>query len=349
MERIQLKISGFKCFEEASFELNNITVMTGANSSGKSSLIQSLLFLKLASDERKVRLDDPRIALNYGKVDDIINENVKDVVEFYLGRSRFSFKDYEVSEENIINFVVDSEDNPFKNGLSYLSADRIGPRYAIPISSEKDDCGCKGEQTPNVINNNAFTKIRENRQYRPGGNFQIQLDDWIGTIFPGVSVRIKQSGDTHCQLTLRTYGSQSSPVATNVGFGISYALPILVNCLLAKDNSWVIIENPEAHLHAKAQSNMGYFLGIMAASGLRIVVETHSEHIVNGIRRVVVSKESSLSCEDVNIYYMRSESNGGMVKICVDQRGNLSDFPIDFFDQGRQDLLEIIKLVRENG
>lgn len=346
MDKINLTISGFKCFKNASFELNNITVMTGANSAGKSSLIQSLLLMKLATEKTTVRLDDPGLALNFGKIDDVINESVEDTVEFRIGEARYSFQGADIHDEGEINFNVVPHENPFTNGFSYLSADRIGPRYVIPITAEREDCGCKGEQTANVISNNAFTKIPENRQFRADGNFQIQLDAWLGTIFPGVSVKIKLSGDTHCQLTLRTAGNQSASVATNVGFGISYALPIVVNCLLARCGSWVVIENPEAHLHAKAQSNMGYFLGMMAASGLRLVIETHSEHVVNGIRRAAVSKDTSLSHDDVNIYYMRPEVNGGILKIDIDQRGNLSDFPVDFFDQARQDLLEIIKSVR---
>ena len=131
--------------------------------------------------------------------------------------------------------------------------------------------------------------------------------------------------------------------STNVGFGISYALPILVDALLAKEGNWFVVENPEAHIHAKAQSNMGYFLGTMAAAGLRVIVETHSEHIVNGIRRAAIVG-GRLTPEDVNIYFFHGKSESELLSI--DEYGNLSDFPVDFFDQSRQDMLEIIKWQR---
>ena len=132
--------------------------------------------------------------------------------------------------------------------------------------------------------------------------------------------------------------------STNIGFGISYALPILVGALLARDNSWLVVENPEAHIHAKAQSNMGFFLGMMAAAGMRVVAETHSEHIVNGIRRAAIVSER-LKPEEVNIYFFKGKSESEL--ITVDRYGNLSDFPVDFFDQSRQDMLEIINKTRE--
>ena len=109
----------------------------------------------------------------------------------------------------------------------------------------------------------------------------------------------------------------------------------------------MIVENPEAHLHPRAQSNMGYFLGRMAAAGVRIIVETHSEHIVNGMRRAALSR-LGLSPDDLTIYFFHEPIPGNTgetpVEITVDREGNLSDFPVDFFDQVRQDMMEIIRL-----
>ena len=89
---------------------------------------------------------------------------------------------------------------------------------------------------------------------------------------------------------------------------------------------------------------MGYFLGMMAAAGLRVVVETHSEHIVNGIRRAAIIS-GRLKPEEVNIYFFKGKSESEL--ITVDEYGNLSDFPVDFFDQSRQDMLEIINKTHE--
>ena len=83
---------------------------------------------------------------------------------------------------------------------------------------------------------------------------------------------------------------------------------------------------------------------MMAAAGMRVVAETHSEHIVNGIRRAAIVSER-LKPEEVNIYFFKGKSESEL--ITVDRYGNLSDFPVDFFDQSRQDMLEIINKTRE--
>ena len=132
-------------------------------------------------------------------------------------------------------------------------------------------------------------------------------------------------------------------VAPNVGFGITYALPILVSGLTIKEGGMLIVENPEAHLHGKAQSNMGYFLARMAAAGVRVMIETHSEHIVNGIRRMATEKDSQLKADDLSIYFFKKQENGqNIIEITMDNNGNLSEYPVDFFDQVRQDTLAVL-------
>ena len=135
--------------------------------------------------------------------------------------------------------------------------------------------------------------------------------------------------------------------APNVGFGITYALPILVSGLIVPEGGMLIVENPEAHLHAKAQSNMGYFLARMAAAGVRVIIETHSEHIVNGIRRMIVEGRTGMSADDMTIYFFQ-DKNGDkkIMDIGMDGKGNLSAFPEDFFDQVRQDTLAILRIDR---
>ena len=133
--------------------------------------------------------------------------------------------------------------------------------------------------------------------------------------------------------------------ATNVGFGITYALPILVSGLTVPEGGMLLVENPEAHLHAKAQSNMGYFLARMAAAGVRVIIETHSEHIVNGIRRMIVEGKTDMLHDDMTIYFFQNKNGEkNIMEITMDDMGNLSEFPVDFFDQVRQDMSELMKL-----
>ena len=85
----------------------------------------------------------------------------------------------------------------------------------------------------------------------------------------------------------------------------------------------------------------------MAAAGVRVIIETHSEHIVNGIRRMIVEGKSAMSNEDMTIYFFQNKDEEKVIKeITMDELGNLSDFPEDFFDQVRQDTLAILRIDR---
>lgn len=90
---------------------------------------------------------------------------------------------------------------------------------------------------------------------------------------------------------------------------------------------------------------MGYFLARMAAAGIHVIIETHSEHIVNGIRRMIVQKQTEMTADDITIYFFQ-DKNGDkkIMNIGMDNNGNLSAFPEDFFDQVRQDTLTILRI-----
>ena len=359
MKNISLQLTDFKCHKDTSITLNNLTLLTGANAAGKSSVIQSILLAKLALSNKKegasvvdISLKDQLYNLDLGNVDDLINKNtLDDKVEIFINEKKFYFGGDEAPEINTLRMHIpeDYEDiaHIFDN-IQYLSAEREGPRYEYDLDNKrKQGCGCNGQYTASVIFNNDFTQIRPAKVFAKEGSagFKAQLNEWIQYLFPNISLTVVANGLTKIQASVNNGNAHTVSVAPNIGFGISYGLPILVELLLATEESFVIIENPEAHLHAKAQSNMGYFIGKMAASGVRVLVETHSEHIVNGIRRAIVSKDCGLKADDVTIYFFAFLSEVlNRKKITVDSLGNLSAFPVDFFDQQRQDSMEIFKL-----
>lgn len=357
MEKLDIRIKGFKCFADNTFELNKMTLLTGANASGKSSVVQALLLLKDASEGNVslslLSLDDPRYAFDFGSADSLINNELRgDEVTIALSDDivmGFSGGNQEQSRKLLVG--VDGLEGlkaVFSKGLTYLTAERQGPRYEYDRrTTNEDGCGCRGENTGNVMADKWNARVGGRRLLEEKETeefFNIALDDWVGYIFPGVTVRVQPRGAQSYQILIRESHHNIQTDSTNVGFGISYALPILVGALLAEDKSWLLVENPEAHIHAKAQSNMGYFLGMMAAAGLRVVVETHSEHVVNGIRRAAIVS-GRLKPEEVNIYFFKGKSECEL--ITMDEYGNLSDFPVDFFDQSRQDMLEIINKTRK--
>ena len=358
MEKIKISIEGFKCFDEnQDFYLNNLTLLTGANSAGKSTVIQSLLLTQTISESKStdgqmvdLNLNNPKYALELGKYDDIVNRDNNYHNVFFTGSKDIGFA---INNAKAIIKADDNEDanksvkvavdNNFSfdfNNFVYLNAYRMAPQYEYKTSKQTDYCDCHGTNTGDVIHKHSNDNCEKNRSLDFSGDkkWNIQLDEWISYIFPNISIQILPTSTESYQV--KVLGN----AATNVGFGITYALPILVSGLLVPEGGMLIVENPEAHLHGKAQSNMGYFLARMAAAGVRVVVETHSEHIVNGIRRMATEKESLLKADDLTIYFFKKQEDGqNIIEITMDNKGNLSDYPVDFFDQVRQDTLAVLR------
>lgn len=366
MEKINLSIEGFKCFRERTeFTLNNLTLLTGANSAGKSTVVQSLLLNKMISEFNSdnlnqlldLDLNNKEYALELGTYDDIVNhevdyhnefQNSNDIV-FTINEAKIKIRpDDNLEAGKSVKVLVEKVDENFNlccDNFVYLNAYRMAPQYEYKNSQQSDFCDCHGTNTGNVIqkhSNDNCDKIRS-LDFSEGNKWTIQLDKWISYIFPKVAIQILPSGNDSYQVKIL------GNAATNVGFGITYALPILVNGLLAPENGFLIVENPEAHLHAKAQSNIGYFLARMAAAGVRVIIETHSEHVVNGIRRMIVEGKTSMSHNDMTIYFFHNnEGKKSVQEIGMDDKGNLTEFPVDFFDQVRQDMLKLMELGRKH-
>lgn len=369
MNKLNLSIEGYKCFKEnTTFKFNNITLLTGSNSAGKSSVIQSLLLLKKISQgsisEQSPMIDmdlnDPNYALELGTYDDIKTRSDNDYENFFNsesaditfglngGTAEIKLEDNTNAEKHVKVYSdkisIESFKNNLGNGFVYLNAERMAPHYVYENTDFADFCDCHGRNTGNVIQKHENDDCSITRAFSNSdkNKWSIELDKWIDYIFPGVAVEIIPSGGDLYQMKM--LGS----AATNVGFGITYALPILVSGLTVPNDGILIVENPEAHLHAKAQSNMGYFLARMAAAGIHVIIETHSEHIVNGIRRMIVEGKTDMSHENLTIYFFQNnDGERNIMEISMDENGNLSAFPEDFFDQVRQDTLAMLRINRK--
>ena len=101
----------------------------------------------------------------------------------------------------------------------------------------------------------------------------------------------------------------------------------------------MIIENPEAHLHPAAQSRiMKFLIDIAKEKNLQLIIETHSDHVVNGMR--IAMKEGELGVNDAHVLYFSDDKPVKM--ITCDSRGTMSDYPDDFLDEWT---LQALKLV----
>ena len=166
-----------------------------------------------------------------------------------------------------------------------------------------------------------------------------QVGARLDTFFPGCAVDVQQVPNANA-VTLGTRTSEATEFLRPIhcGFGITQVLPIVVAALSVPEDSLILIENPEVHLHPAGQALMGQFVAEVAQSGRQVIVETHSDHVLNGIRRAV--RSGGLPAEDVAIHFFRSRSPGAPQALSptLDNSGNVDAWPAGFFDQFDKDM-----------
>ena len=220
--------------------------------------------------------------------------------------------------------------------IHYVSANRIGPQDYYPKQSfaEFPNVGHKGEYTANLL-----SKKKDELVY---GQLCLETDEtntvldqtqaWLGNVFDGARIDIKTTDANIVLMSLNSENSVERYKPINVGFGYSYALPIIVSGLIAKRGEFLIVENPEAHLHPYAQSQITKFLAKVSKCGVQVFIESHSDHVLNALRVAVL--DHIIESDELNVlYFDRDEEGTHAITIPVQPDGSIEHWPQGFFDQ----------------
>lgn len=360
-----MSLTHFKSIKNIELELASINLLTGSNGVGKSSLIQALLLAHKTTENInnfnsfEVELNGP-FNLSLGRSEKVLSlMHEYNQIQIKLGTmsSQLTYT-YDVDPINLpyalqVNKSLSSNTTNFKDvKLHYLQAERLGPRKGLPFNSTSLlHTGYKGEFVNHVIDRadqktltvhkNLFAETALPR-------FSTQVEAWMQLLFPDFRIHVKPLPDVD-MVTIEysnSYLGEYIP-PTSTGFGITYALPVITSGLLAssEENGLLIVENPEAHLHPYGQSRMGQFLALVSMTGVQVIVETHSEHVVNGMRLQLALKNKA----STGIVYFFSQNNGltEVNRINVKENGELSSWPKGFFDQEESDLYELLRFKRK--
>jgi len=342
-----LTLKNFKAFEEEEFNFGLLNILSGLNNSGKSSVIQSLRILNeqrslldLGSLNLYKRSDSNSFSLSCKQK---VNSNMETIFFIYCDNSNTPVK------QNIKN-------NHIEGIVSYISADRLGPRNSLPSNIDEltDTVGIRGENIVDFLTRLEYDlvdlKVPDILIVSEGNGIKENIKEWLRFISPDVD--FDYESDKNIDLG-RTMFNKHRPV--HVGFGLSYVLPIIVSVLvhasqlIAKktESILLLIENPEAHLHPSGQTKMGEMLARAASCGVQIIVETHSDHLLNGIRIAV--KEKKLPHTDVKCFFFKSGKWDGISEepvtvenIEIDEHGMVDYWPDGFFDETEKSLQRLI-------
>lgn len=221
--------------------------------------------------------------------------------------------------------------------LHFISADRIGPQefYFKSILPEFPHVGTKGEFTVNLLDKLAEELVNETLCLGDDARTLVtQTQMWLGKILKPLTLKVNPLRVNILELLIGDFKP------ANVGFGYSSILPIIVSGLIAKPGEKIIIENPEIHLHPKAQSAIIEFLVKVANTGVQIFIESHSDHVLNALR--LATKSELLKSEDVSILFFTQESgNSKVINPTIDHNGRIDQWPEYFFDETAKSLASL--------
>lgn len=174
------------------------------------------------------------------------------------------------------------------------------------------------------------------------------VDYWSDLFGLASEVRTRDLGRPGIELGLTDPQTSESRDLTSVGVGVSQLLPVIVLCLLAQPGELVLLEQPELHLHPAPQQVLGDFLLGVAESGRQLLVETHSEYLVNRLRLRIAQDEFDETGDLVQIWYARrDEGNTEFGSLQANRFGSFEEWPEGFFDQAPREAEEILRAAAE--
>lgn len=344
----KLKIENFKSIVKQEFIFKPLSILTGTNSSGKSSIIQSLLFYSSCANPN-LYLDE--YLNNLGELSKLSSFTSKNK-EIKITPS-IDDKDEATLSLNFENNQWEKLNNTqfpsFEKELFYLSANRIGQEN-IATKHKNLKSGANGEFLFGFYEENKNKALQNNKLVRDTNSITLsmQVIFWLEKI---LELKPKPKTQTIDSQYVRIYyenkdlvGLEISPF--NLGAGVSYLTKILILGLSLKPNNVLIIENPEVHLHPKAISKLAEFLAFLTKAEIQVLIETHSEHILNKMRYLVFKEK--LPQESVQIYY-KEHKDENFTSLNINKRGKYTDekgqvvkFPKGFFDSDLDELLEMM-------
>jgi predicted ATPase len=372
----RLTLKNFKCFENQFFDFKQLTMLTGLNSTGKSTVLQAMLLLRQSHEDRVLHnvgltLDGPLVQL--GTARDVLYEAAKDE-SISIGLDwddavSATFKFGSDQTADVLTLISGSDstayasESLFTDMFHYLEAERIGPRSAFDMSEfevhRHRQLGTGGEYAAHFMASFGEELQVQDDMHHPNAqthSLRDEVEAWMSEISPGIRFHFNphRSMDlVNVEISFSSAGSVNTneyrPV--NVGFGITYTLPIVISLLASGSGTLIFLENPEAHLHPRGQSKIGELIARAAASGVQVIFETHSDHVLNGIRIAV--KGRLLQSSDAVIYFFDKYSvveqadqeprvKARVTQLSMDSNGRIDEWPSGFFDEFEKSIEKLL-------
>lgn len=349
----QILINSLKSINELDFTCKKLNIIAGTNSSGKSTFIQSILMAK-QNEKQNIGLNGPLVNLGDFKDAKNFNSSSKEigVVFKYSTNNNYELRitEDEISKNDFATRFKTETVDLFDfieecNSINYLSCDRIGAEDIYKKNySDPMNVGINGEFAIYSLEKNkdkplSKEMIVDNSSY----TLSTQVNYWLNYIL-GASITTEDVVGTDFVKCFYVTPSGKMVRPKNIGAGFSYLVSIIVMCLLSNSDDIIIIENPEIHLHPQAQSKVCEFLYFIAKNNRQLFIETHSDHIFNGVRVGIATEK--MQAEDVSVNFFSIDDNNCTQNTVIEfgKRGRIMNYTEGLFDQFDIDLNRMLNI-----
>ncbi|GEM_PF-1834204 len=333
-------IKNYRAIVDETFEFRPLTVFTGKNGIGKSSVLNALLSCS-DFDRFQVYTTDKNLTLDSDECEFVVNENCENERKFIIDYIDKNFQDKPKQERERRK----PTQPPIKFDINFyhLKADRTPIEPVKRVIPKSDKFGILGEFVEQYYCFNARNEISNFKKEVVGQTLDLNVKWWISRILDlNFSFKTKQDGVLILS-KFQWHDFEAELEPNSVATGLNYLTKILVVGLSCKKGDVFVVENPEIHLHPKAVANLTEFFSFLASNGVQCVVETHSEAFVTQFRLRVLKRE--LDRKDV-VFYDKNKQNDKFEKIDINSSGyftreNGRDYSSEFFS-ANDELWELV-------
>lgn len=315
---VTLEIVDDKMFRTDDFEINTFKVTTKEN-----------IEIKIYIEEEKYKLQLS------GKDIDCINIENKCKFYFEINQMRLNKLSQKLKDEILLTYVIlvklENTLVEFSNKLIYMESLRTDFLRSQDIAEYKKSTsvGSRGQRTLDTL-------IEINRccdEDCKVKHKKARIDYWLDEFDLGEKIEVKQLDNGKYSIMIRNKYLEIYNNILDVGIGTSQILPIIIESVNSKNESLVIIEEPETHIHPKAQAKLAdLFVGCANADNKKFMIETHSIFLVTQLQILVAS--GAIAAEDVKVYYFDQDREGTKItNMVLTENGQFEDeWPSGFFD-----------------
>lgn len=359
----KIRFKNFKLFKNwQELEIKPITVLIGKNNTGKSAILK---LPTIISESLKGEISEPislNSKINVGKKYEELfynKEILADTIDFEIsdgkeilnisikGNNRgdnVEIKNYTLNGEEIkitksnVKGFKHSKVKSLKLAFDYIDAFREFPKagYITDINGKIDSIGISGL--------NAFKLLA---QYRKENNPLISLiSKWFDTNFEGWKIEIKEIAASIEGFDFVLSNNKIKNInILNTGSGIRQVLPLIVRSYMpVDDETLIIIEEPESHLHPAAHGNLAqrFVDSFLENDNKRYLIETHSKNFILRLQALIADPKVRFSNKDIAVYYVdykEDEQLSILERLEIDENGEFTKWPEEIFNESYRELL----------